>query len=429
MKLLVLLTLSVLVTAKVSYRNYKLYKIIPKDEQALQFLKNLEDSSTELLRYQFWNEVTEVGNEVSLMVAPDTQNLIEAALNESNVAQSVIMNDVQEVIDQENPKWRSGEANPVDWTVYNTLEEINNWLEQMVQEFPNQLEILRPGKTGQGRDIVGVKLDFSPNVRKKTIFVESNIHAREWITSATTTYILDQFFRITDVEQRNIIEAYTWYFFPVMNPDGFVYSHETNRMWRKTRTRYNIFCYGADPNRNWGYQWMNGGASQNPCSDIYAGPEPFSEPSVRVMKEFIETIAEDMVAYLDFHSFSQMLLLPFGHTIDHLNNYDEMKEIGRIAMDELEEVYGTDYVVGNVAETIYIAAGSSMDWVKGEFNTSIAVTYELRDKGSYGFLLPADQILPTAEETLVSVFSILREYRIRHPEDGDESTTSNVNLI
>jgi len=95
-------------------------------------------------------------------------------------------------------------------------------------------------------------------------------------------------------------------------------------MWRKTRTRYNIICYGADPNRNWAYQWMNGGASQNPCSNIYAGPEPFSEPSVRVMKEFIEGITDNMVAYLDFHSFSQMLLLPFGHTTDPLANYDEM---------------------------------------------------------------------------------------------------------
>lgn len=99
-------------------------------------------------------------------------------------------------------------------------------------------------------------------------------------------------------------------------------------MWRKTRTRYNVFCYGADPNRNWAYQWMNGGASQNPCSDIYAGPRPFSEPSVDVMKDFIASVAENMVAYIDFHSFSQMLLLPFGHTTDHLMNYDAMVRAG-----------------------------------------------------------------------------------------------------
>lgn len=95
-------------------------------------------------------------------------------------------------------------------------------------------------------------------------------------------------------------------------------------MWRKTRTRYNMFCYGADPNRNWGYEWMNGGASQNPCSDIYAGPRPFSEQSVEVMRDFIANVSDTMVAYLDFHSFSQMLLLPFGHTTDPLSNYDEM---------------------------------------------------------------------------------------------------------
>ena len=69
---------------------------------------------------------------------------------------------------------------------------------------------------------------------------------------------------------------------------------------------------------------MEGGSSSNPCSDIYAGPSPFSEKSVDVMKKFIESVADNMVAYLDFHSFSQMLLLPYGHTTMPLDNYAEM---------------------------------------------------------------------------------------------------------
>lgn len=55
-----------------------------------------------------------------------------------------------------------------------------------------------------------------------------------------------------------------------------------------------------------------------------------------------------------------------------------------------------------------------MDWVKGTFDTPIAFTYELRDRGEHGFLLPAEQILPTAEETLVSVLVIFQEYEQRH---------------
>jgi len=327
-----------------------------------------------------------------------------------------MIEDVQQKIDAENRWARNDRANPIDWTLYNTLDEINNWLEGLKDQFPDAIEILKPGKTHLGRDIVGVKLDLNPSVEKQVVFMESNIHAREWITSAVNTYILNQFLtNNTDANITSLAQKYTWYFFPVMNPDGFVYSHETDRMWRKTRTRYNIFCYGADPNRNWDFEWMNGGASQNPCSEIYAGPRAFSEPSVDVMRQFISNITENMVAYLDFHSFSQMLLLPYGHTNEHLENYQEMMEIAEIAMADLEAVHNTSYVYGNVAEVIYIAAGSSMDWVKGIYNVSIAYTYELRDRGEFGFILPADQIIPTAEETLVSVLSIFREYEKRHP--------------
>lgn len=57
-----------------------------------------------------------------------------------------------------------------------------------------------------------------------------------------------------------------------------------------------------------------------------------------------------------------------------------------------------------------VASGGSMDWVKGTFKTPITYTYELRDTGRYGFILPADQIIPSAEETLDSLVTILQEF-------------------
>jgi Zinc carboxypeptidase len=49
--------------------------------------------------------------------------------------------------------------------------------------------------------------------------------------------------------------------------------------------------------------------------------------------------------------------------------------------------------------------------VKGDQRTRFAYTYELRDLGTYGFILPANQIIPTAQETLDSVVVILQEAR------------------
>ncbi|ENN78586.1 hypothetical protein YQE_04953, partial [Dendroctonus ponderosae] len=361
---------------KVSYKNYKVYKITPKNDQALQALRNLDEAVTEFSRFQFWESPSKLGRNATLMVAPEMQESMENMFEDLDIHSQVMIENVQDAINRESPRNARNIARiPVDWTDYNTLDEINEWLESLAVEFPDVITILKPGKSHLGRDIVGVKFDLTPNVEKEVVFMESNIHAREW-------------------------QSQTF----------------QNRMWRKTRTRYNIFCYGADPNRNWAYQWMNGGSSQNPCSEIYAGPRAFSEPSVDVMKDFIASVAENMVAYIDFHSFSQMLLLPFGHTTDPLMNYDEMMEIAEVALEELRQVHGTEYVWGNIAETIYIASGSSMDWVKGEFEVPIAYTYELRDRGLHGFILPADQILPTAEETLVSLLSIFRQYRERHPD-------------
>lgn len=95
-------------------------------------------------------------------------------------------------------------------------------------------------------------------------------------------------------------------------------------MWRKTRVPHSILCFGADPNRNWGHFWNHGGTSNSPCTEIYRGPAPFSEPSVRSMAAYITEIAEDLVAYISFHSFSQLLLIPYGYTPEHLDNYNKI---------------------------------------------------------------------------------------------------------
>jgi uncharacterized protein YycO len=55
------------------------------------------------------------------------------------------------------------------------------------------------------------------------------------------------------------------------------------------------------------------------------------------------------------------------------------------------------------------ATGGSMDWAKSKLGVPYTFEWELRDTGRYGFLLPADQIVPTAQETLDSIISILKD--------------------
>lgn len=150
----------------------------------------------------------------------------------------------------------------LSWEIYHTLDEIYAWLDTLVEEYPTLLTPIVGGSSYEGRQIRGVKLSY-PNIPNKPgVFLEANIHAREWITSATATYFLNQFLTSEDPAIMEIAQNYEWYIFPVVNPDGFVYSHTTDRQWRKTRSQHSILCRGADPNRNWGFNFMREGAEK-----------------------------------------------------------------------------------------------------------------------------------------------------------------------
>jgi len=63
------------------------------------------------------------------------------------------------------------------------------------------------------------------------------IHAREWIALASALYLIDQLVRMfssnnTTDPRVNV----NWYIIPLLNPDGYEYTHQGDRMWRKNRS-------------------------------------------------------------------------------------------------------------------------------------------------------------------------------------------------
>ena len=95
---------------------------------------------------------------------------------------------------------------------------------------------------------------------------------------------------------------------PVLNPDGYEYTHTTNRNWRKNRRRNSgpkcdegilrtgrangvmVDSYGVDLNRNFGKGFGEGEASSDPCSIFYTGPEAFSEPESAALRDYVQEI-------------------------------------------------------------------------------------------------------------------------------------------
>jgi hypothetical protein len=65
-----------------------------------------------------------------------------------------------------------------------------------------------------------------------------------------------------------------------------------------------------------------------------------------------------------------------------------------------------DFSNQNFLTKIKMLAGTSDDWFKGVPQTKYSYTVELRDKGKYGFVLPASEIIPAGKDALEAIKTI-----------------------
>ena len=54
---------------------------------------------------------------------------------------------------------------------------------------------------------------------KPAIWIDGGIHAREWISPATVTYMIKKLLE-EKITNPDLIDKLDWYFLPVLNPDG-----------------------------------------------------------------------------------------------------------------------------------------------------------------------------------------------------------------
>jgi hypothetical protein len=201
---------------------------------------------------------------------------------------------------------------------------------------------------------------------------------------------------------------------PVLNADGYVNTFERDRLWRKNTKPYGR-CRGVDLNRNFDINWNGTGSSDKKCRYDFCGSEAFSEPEARAVKVFLDDHANEyrIQTYLSLHSFSQLYMFPYGHTVEHVRNYDDLKKIGEKAVEAIKNTHGRVYITGSSIETIYPSSGGSMDYVYHAYNIPITYTIELRGPKDTPnlFILPANEIKPCAEEITNSFIAALKEAR------------------
>lgn len=197
---------------------------------------------------------------------------------------------------------------------------------------------------------------------------------------------------------------------------GFLYTQSSDRLWRKNRqTTTGSTCLGHDINRNWPYQWsVTGGASTNPCAEDFKGAAAGDAPETKSLIAKLSSIktAQGLKLYIDWHSYSQLFMTPYGYSCTALaTNNAEYQSLANGATDAIAAPFGTQFTAGPICSTIYQATGNSVDYVADVAKADYSFTVELRDTGRNGFVLPAAQILPSGQEAFEGVKYLLQNIK------------------
>jgi len=231
------------------------------------------------------------------------------------------------------------------------------------------------------------------------VIVNFQLHAREWIAGMSGVYAVEMACKKAK-EDPSWLAGMELVMVPMSNPDGFLYSQNRDRFWRKNRKRNGgrYGCYGVDLNRNWDPDWSGtGDTSGSICSDLYFGTAAFSEPETQALKGLLDEAPNTI--HLDVHSYAEMLLAPWSYTYDEHPRRAEMDVPGRAMQAAIESVHGQHYLYGG-SELLTTASGACPDYStsKGAFGYTLELRPGRGKASKDGFAPPADQVLPTAEE-------------------------------
>ncbi|WQF87076.1 Putative peptidase M14, carboxypeptidase A, carboxypeptidase, activation peptide [Colletotrichum destructivum] len=398
---------------RVSYDGTKVFRVSVGDEV------DRINSVVDKLQLSTWKGAPRAGALADIVVPPTEVAAFEAEIAGMNV--TTMHEDLGAAIADESSfsLYAVGSADATWFNSYHAYADHLKFLNDLVASYPNNAAIVTSGKSLQGNTITGIHIHgtASKGVRPAVVF-HSTVHAREWISTMANEYIawnlLSKY--STDAEIRGFVDKYDFYIFPVVNPDGFIYTQTTNRLWRKNRqTTPGSTCIGHDINRNWPFQWsVTGGASTNPCDEDFKGVTQGDAPETAALSAWLARTkaAQGLKLFIDFHAYSQLFMTPYGYSCSAVSAKNtELQSLARGAVAAIKAVHGTSYRYGPICSTIYKATGSSVDYVNDVVKADYTFTQELRDTGNYGFVLPAAQILPTSEETYAGIRYLLQNMK------------------
>ena len=344
-------------------------------------------------------------------------------LKEKNISFSILDHNVEDMINNQMNRIKNIKKNRfANWfSTYRELNEIDEYLNGVIE----QSDIISKeviGQSYEGRDISAFKISVDNGIENKpSILINGCQHAREWVTPMVTTYLIERLAQdyINVNEIKTFLDNVDIHIIPIVNPDGYVYTWEEDRWWRKNRQVNNgSDCVGIDLNRNWDFDW-NGdqSTSENPCSYIYVGPGAFSAPETYFLSQYLSSIP-NLVSHIDAHSYSALIVGPWSSSDEVTPDNEEIFCLGTRMQSAVSNTNNYPYIfgTGTVNDLLYLISGGMVDWVYDDLS-ALSFLYEMRPASLYYFDPDFDglsafdnaeeEIIPTCEEFYEGVLEMI----------------------
>ncbi len=314
---------------------------------------------------------------------------------------------------------------------FHNLQELESEMKTLVQTYSHLATLSSIGKSVEGRDLWMVRITSNTGApqpkegEKAGILFLGTHHAREHLSTEVPFFLIKHLLENYGKDEkitRLVNEREIW-IIPLVNPDGTDYdiTDKPYKWWRKNRQGAGAqSIYGVDLNRNYGYKWGRQGAGSDPNSETYRGLSAFSEPETQAVKAFIESHS-NITTLLSYHTFSELILYPWGYTYDSIENQQAFKvhETMAQAMSRM-----TGYKPQQSSD-LYITSGDTTDWSFGEHKI-ISFTFELYPANIWegGFYPSADVIESVVKNNIPPALYLIEyadnPYRVIatvHPRD------------
>ncbi len=265
---------------------------------------------------------------------------------------------------------------PSDDAAYHNYDETLSELKALKDKAPGLVNLEVIGKSTEGRDIWMLKLSMGASPNKPVVNFMGGHHAREHLSVevplGVAKYLVQEYLN-QNAHIMELLNDVNVHIIPMVNPDGLEYdiANGDYKYWRKNRRNNRDGSYGVDLNRNYDKEWGTVGASGRSRDETYRGEKAFSEAETQVIRDYVLRTPQ-MRSMISFHTYSKLVLYPWGYTNQAIPNSSDLKLFEEMA-NQMAKWNGYQPMQSS---DLYPASGDLTDWAYAE-RRIFAFTFEL----------------------------------------------------